>query len=138
MDCSDGLKQLDDNSIDLMVSDPPYALVSGSYNDNKRSSGGFMGKKWDAQLPPIEIWQESLRVLKPGAFAFIMCAPRTDVQWRMSSRLEEAGFNVNYSPIIWTFASGFPKALNIKKKILKDIEKLMKEKYGLDDIEWED
>jgi hypothetical protein len=60
-----------------------------------------------------------LRVLKPGAFAFVMCAPRSDLQARMSILLEDAGFNIAFTPIYWTFATGFPKAQNISKQIDK-------------------
>jgi len=75
-----------------------------------------MQKNWDKALPPIEIWRECLRVLKPGAFAFIMSIPRQDCQARMITSLEEAGFKVGFTPIYWTYATGFPKALNVGKK----------------------
>ena len=52
-DCLDKLKELDDNSVDSIVTDPPYGL-------------SFMGKKWDYDVPSVDIWQECLRVLKPG------------------------------------------------------------------------
>ena len=67
---------LKDNSVDLLCTDPPYGY-------------GFMGKSWDKMLPPKEIFEESLRVLKPGSFAFVMSAPRSDVQFRMMQMLEE-------------------------------------------------
>ncbi len=69
-DSADELKKLEDNSIDLLCTDPPYGY-------------SFMGKSWDKMLPPKEIFEESLRVLKPGSFAFVMSAPRSDVQSRM-------------------------------------------------------
>lgn len=139
MNCIDGLKQLDDNSIDLVCTDPPYAMIGGHYKEDKTNGGGFMGKKWDSQLPPLEVWQECYRVLKPGSWINVMTSPRMDLQWRMASRLEEAGFAVNYTPIVWAYASGFPKALNIKNKILKDMNRLLAKKYNLnpDEIEWE-
>ena len=92
----------DANSIDSIVTDPPYGI-------------SFMGKDWDKAVPSIEIWQECLRVLKPGAFAFVMCIPRQDCLARMICRLEDAGFNVSFSSIYHTFASGFPKAQNLSK-----------------------
>ena len=119
IDCLEGMRQMDENSVDAVITDPPYALVSGMYQDGKQYSGGFMGKKWDAQLPSIAIWRECLRVLKPGAFAFIMSAPRFDVLTEMGRRIAQAGFRIDFSPIYWTYASGFPKALNIKKKLIK-------------------
>jgi len=106
MDALEGLKQLEDNSVDLLCTDPPYGY-------------SFMGKDWDKAVPSVEIWKECLRVLKAGAFAFVMSAPRSDVQAEMIVRLREAGFNVGFTPIFWTYASGFPKASNIGKMVDK-------------------
>ena len=105
-DSIDELKKLKDNSVDLLCTDPPYGY-------------GFMGKSWDKMLPPKEIFQESLRVLKPGSFAFVMSAPRSDVQYRMAQMLEDVGFEIGYTPIYWTYATGFPKAMNIGKAVDK-------------------
>jgi len=100
------LKNINDNSTDSIVTDPPYGI-------------SFMGKDWDKALPSIDIWKECLRVLKPGGFAFVMSIPRSDCLSRMIILLEDAGFNVAFSPIYWTFASGFPKAQNMSKAIDK-------------------
>lgn len=100
------LKELEDNSIDLVATDPPYGY-------------SFMGKDWDKAVPSVDIWKECLRVLKPGAFCFVMSAPRSDVQNAMISRLMEAGFRLDFTPIYWTYASGFPKAGNIGKLVDK-------------------
>ena len=105
-DCFNALKQLPENSVDSLVSDPPYGLE-------------FMGKEWDLAIPSVDIWKEAYRVMKPGAFGFIMCIPRQDCLSRMMISLEGAGFNINFTSIYWTYASGFPKALNIGKKIDK-------------------
>lgn len=78
-----------------------------------------MGRDWDKALPSIEIWKECLRVLKAGAFAFIMSSPRQDVQYRMIENLERAGFIIGFSPIYWCYASGFPKSMNISKAVDK-------------------
>lgn len=78
-----------------------------------------MGLSWDKALPSPEALKQCCRVLKPGAFGFIMCAPRQDVLSRMIIRLEDAGFNVNFSSIYWTFATGFPKSSNVGKLIDK-------------------
>ena len=99
-DSQERLKSVPDNSIDLMVTDPPYGI-------------GFMGKDWDKALPKIDIWKECLRVLKPGAFAYVMCGPRQDVLSRMIASLEAAGFRVGFTSLYWTYASGFPKAHHI-------------------------
>ena len=109
-DSADELKKLEDNSVDLLCTDPPYGY-------------SFMGKSWDNTLPPREIFEESLRVLKPGSFAFVMSAPRSDVQYRMSQMLDEVGFEVGFTPIYWTYATGFPKAMNIGKAVDKRLNK---------------
>ncbi len=134
----DILKEMPDESVDCMITDPPYALVSGEYKDDKEFSGGFMGKSWDSKLPSVEMWKQCLRVLKHGGFAFIMCSPRQDVLAQMIVRIGLAGFKTDFTSIYWTYASGFPKAMNISKKILKDIENELEIKYGLNNIEWSD
>lgn len=98
------MPQLPDDSVDLCVTDPPYGY-------------SFMGKKWDIDVPSVEIWRELLRVLKPGAFAFIMSAPRQDVLSKVINNVAAGGFDISFSPIYWAYASGFPKALNIGKAI---------------------
>ena len=91
---------------------------------------GFMGKDWDKALPNKDIWQECLRVLKDGAFVFVMRKPRADCLSRMIISLEDAGFKVGFTPIFWAYASGFPKAQNIGKVIDKRLgverEKILK------------
>lgn len=116
-DCALILKDISDDSIDLIATDPPYALVSGEYEGDGVHSGGFMGKDWDAQLPSVEIWKECVRILKPGAFAFVMSAPRQDVLSQMIIRLGQAGFNMAFSSIYWAYGSGFPKAMNMSKAV---------------------
>ena len=105
-DCLDVIKTIESNSIDCIVTDPPYGL-------------SFMGRDWDKVLPPVETWREVLRVLKPGSIGCIMCSPRQDLLSHMLIRLEEAGFDTNFSSIYWTYASGFPKAHNIGKVVDK-------------------
>lgn len=100
------LKKLKTHSVDLLCTDPPYGY-------------SFMGKSWDKTLPDIGIFKECFRVLKPGAFAFVMSAPRSDVCARMMLMLEDAGFEIGFTPIYWTYASGFPKAMNIGKAVDK-------------------
>ncbi len=127
-DCLLALKRMPDNSIDEMVTDPPYALTSivkrfGNEtklpNSTASQASGFMGKKWDASTPSVEIWKECLRVMKPGAFAFICMTPRQDSLAETIYRLGEAGFNTGFTSIYWTYASGFPKAHNIGKSVDK-------------------
>ena len=107
-DCLDILKDIPDNSIDCMVTDPPYGIA-------------FMGKDWDKALPQKNILEECLRVLKPGAFAFIMSIPRQDCLSRMITKLDESGFNIQFSSIYWVYLSGKPKILSMSKSIDKKL-----------------
>lgn len=107
-DSVEELKKLDDNSVDLIVTDPPYGY-------------SFMGKEWDKALPDKRIWKECLRVLKAGGFAYVMSAPRQDVLSRMMIDLEDVGFNTAFTSMYWAYATGFPKALNISKAIDKKL-----------------
>ena len=105
-DSAEQLKQLKDNSVDLMATDPPYGI-------------SFMNKGWDKVLPPKDIWTECYRVLKPGSFIAVMSSPRSDVLYRMIKDLEDAGFDMSFSPILWTYHSGFPKASDTSKMLDK-------------------
>jgi site-specific DNA-methyltransferase (adenine-specific) len=102
-DCLEELKNLEDNSVDAVVTDPPYGL-------------SFMGKKWDYDVPSTEIWKECLRVLKPGGYLLSFAGTRT--QHRMAVRIEDAGFEIR-DMIAWVYGSGFPKSLNIGKAVDK-------------------
>ena len=109
------LNKFEDNSVDLLCTDPPYGY-------------GFMGRDWDKVLPDIKIFEECFRVLKPGSMAFVMSAPRSDVQYRMAEMLERVGFRIDYTPIYWTYATGFPKAMNMGKML----DKVGRDKKELD------
>jgi DNA modification methylase len=102
-DCLDKLKELDDNSIDSIVTDPPYGL-------------SFMGKKWDYDVPSQQIWKECMRVLKPGGHLLAFAGSRT--YHRMAVRIEDAGFEIR-DQIMWIYGSGFPKSHNISKQFDK-------------------
>jgi len=110
-DCLEVMKQMPDNNIDCIITDPPYGLK-------------FMGKDWDRAIPDVGIWKECFRILKPGAFAFIMCAPRQDLQARMIINIENAGFETGFSPLYWTYASGFSKRHNIRKAADKKLRSM--------------
>jgi DNA modification methylase len=101
-DCRDRLKELPDNSIDSIVTDPPYEL-------------GFMGKSWDASgvAYDVTVWQECLRVLKPGGHLLSFGGSRT--YHRMACAIEDAGFQIR-DQIMWVYGSGFPKSLNVGKQ----------------------
>ena len=103
-DCVEVLKDFPDNSIDLVVTDPPYGL-------------SFMGKDWDKALPSRGAFTEIIRVLKPGALAFVMSSPRQDLLWRMLALLEGVGFELTQSYIDWIYKTGFPKAYDVSKGI---------------------
>jgi site-specific DNA-methyltransferase (adenine-specific) len=93
-DCLEKLKDLPDNSVDSIVTDPPYGL-------------SFMGKKWDYDVPSVDIWKECLRVLKPGGHLLSFSGSRT--YHRMAVRIEDAGFEIR-DQIMWIYGSGFPKS----------------------------
>ena len=124
------LKDLEDNSIDSVVSDPPYGLSQIStqvFNecmlkwctDDRSfmpSAKGFMGKSWDSFVPPPSLWDEVYRVLKPGGHALIFAGSRTQDLMGLSLRL--AGFEMR-DCIQWIYGSGFPKSLDVSKAIDK-------------------
>lgn len=102
-DCLDKLKELEDNSVDSIVTDPPYGI-------------SFMAKKWDYDVPSVEIWKECMRVLKPGGHLLSFAGSRT--YHRMAVRIEDAGFEIR-DQIMWIYGSGFPKSMDISKQIDK-------------------
>jgi DNA modification methylase len=103
-DNMESLKKLPDNSVDSIVTDPPYGL-------------SFMGKKWDYDVPSVEFWKEVYRVLKPGGHVLSFGGTRT--YHRMVVNIEDAGFEIR-DQIMWLYASGFPKSLNIQKQFDKN------------------
>ena len=103
--CLDVLPTLADNSVDAIVTDPPYEI-------------GFMGKSWDNSgiAYNVDVWRECLRVLKPGGHLLAFGGSRT---WhRLAVAIEDAGFEMRDS-IAWLYGSGFPKSHNISKAIDK-------------------
>jgi DNA modification methylase/transcriptional regulator with XRE-family HTH domain len=100
-DCIEVMRSMPDNSVDAVVTDPPYGL-------------SFMGKKWDYDVPSEEVWRECLRVLKPGGHLLAFAGTRT--QHRMACRIEDAGFEIR-DMIAWVYGSGFPKSLDVSKAI---------------------
>jgi site-specific DNA-methyltransferase (adenine-specific) len=97
------LKKLPENSVDSIVTDPPYGL-------------SFMGKKWDYDVPSVEFWKEVYRVLKPGGHILSFGGTRT--YHRMVVNIEDAGFEIR-DQVMWLYGSGFPKSHNIGKAVDK-------------------
>lgn len=102
-DCRDSMRGMAENSIDAIVSDPPYGL-------------GFMGKGWDHGVPGAEFWQEALRVAKPGAYLLAFGGTRTF--HRLTVAIEDAGWEIR-DCIMWVYGSGFPKSHDVSKGIDK-------------------
>jgi DNA modification methylase len=104
--CGDSLevlKDFEDNYFDSVVTDPPYGLA-------------FMGKKWDYDVPEVELWKEVYRVLKPGGHILSFAGSRT--YHRMAVNIEDAGFEIR-DMLGWLYGSGFPKSHNIGKAVDK-------------------
>ena len=99
------IRTLPENSIDSIVTDPPYGI-------------SFMNKKWDHDVPSVEFWKEIFRVLKPGGHVLSFGGTRT--YHRMVVNMEYAGFEIR-DLIMWIYGSGFPKSLNIGKEVDKKL-----------------
>ena len=136
-DSRDLIKRLDDCSVDSVVTDPPYALVSivkrfggenaappkeyeGGLGAYVRASAGFMGKTWDTGETAfaVEFWAEVMRVLKPGGH--VIAASGTRTYHRLAVAIEDAGFEIR-DMISWLYGSGFPKSHDVSKGIDKSL-----------------
>ena len=130
-DCLEELKKLEDNSVDAVVTDPPYGLsntkpqqvadvlkawVTGDTVSVPAKRGGFMGKDWDSFVPPPAVWEECMRVLKPGGHMAVFAGARTQDLMGLSIRL--AGFEIR-DTLGWIYGSGFPKSMDVGKAIDK-------------------
>jgi site-specific DNA-methyltransferase (adenine-specific) len=132
-DCLIKLKELEADSVDSIVTDPPYHLTSitkrfgkensapaqyGTDGVYQRASKGFMGKEWDGGDIAFrtEVWEECLRVLKPGGYLLAFGGTRT--YHRMTVAIEDSGFEIR-DCIFWCYGSGFPKSHNIALAIDK-------------------
>lgn len=100
-DCLVALRMMADDSIDAIVTDPPYGLA-------------FMGKRWDYDVPGVDVWREALRVLKPGGHLLAFGGTRT--YHRMVVNIEDAGFEIR-DQVQWVYGSGFPKSHDVSKAI---------------------
>ena len=125
-DCIENMNQMEPESVDAIVTDPPYGLSNttpaqvadtitkwaGGDRDHVPTGRGFMGKSWDAFVPPPAVWDECLRVLKPGGHMMVFAGSRTQDLMGLSIRL--AGFEMRDS-LAWLYGSGFPKSHNVGK-----------------------
>ena len=102
-DCLEVMPTLDADSVDAIISDPPYGL-------------SFMGKAWDHGVPGEVFWREALRVAKPGAHLLAFGGTRTF--HRLTVAIEDAGWEIR-DCVMWVYGSGFPKSHNIGKAIDK-------------------
>lgn len=130
MECKLGMQlMIADNSIDAIVTDPPYGLSKQpkmeevlkhwlAGDDYNATGSGFMGKSWDSFVPGPSIWKEAYRCLKPGAWAVVFAGSRTQDLMALSLRL--AGFEIMDTGM-WLYGSGFPKSLDISKAIDKSL-----------------
>ena len=102
-DSAEVLKTIESNTIDAVITDPPYGIE-------------FLGKEWDSNTGAVEIWQECLRVLKPGGHLLAFSAART--YHILATNIQASGFEIR-DQIMWLYASGFPKAQDIGRAIQK-------------------
>lgn len=100
-DCLDILRDMPDNSVDSVVTDPPYGI-------------SFMGKAWDHGVPGVEFWREILRVAKPGAHIVAFGGTRT--YHRLAVAIEDAGAEIR-DCFVWAYGTGFPKSHDVSKAI---------------------
>jgi site-specific DNA-methyltransferase (adenine-specific) len=129
-DCLEVMRTLEDNSVDSVVTDPPYGLAAlpsevitetlikwcSGERDYIPEGAGFMGKSWDCFVPPPAVWDEVYRVLKPGGHVVAFAGSRTQDLMGMSIRL--AGFSIREN-LAWVYGSGFPKSMDLSKAIDK-------------------
>ena len=104
-DCIDGMRELPAESVDAIVTDPPYGL-------------NFMGKDWDHGVPGEQFWSEALRVAKPGAYLLSFGGTRT--YHRLACAIEDSGWEIR-DCLGWLYGSGFPKSMDVSKAIDKSL-----------------
>src|SRR5699024_3531460 len=129
-DCVETMNAMPPESVDAIITDPPYGLSNttpaqvadtitnraGGDRGHVPTGRGFMGKSWDAFVPPPAVWDECMRVLKPGGHMVVFAGSRTHDLMGLSIRL--AGFEIRDS-LAWLYGSGFPKSHDVGKAIDK-------------------
>ena len=96
-EAAETLSRMPSESVQCVCTDPPYGVMVAR-------------QEWDRSLPDGRAWRECVRVMEPGAFAFVLCSPRQDVSSRMIASLEGAGLDMSFPPVLWTYATGFSTA----------------------------
>lgn len=107
-ECLDYLKTIPSNSFSSIVTDPPYGIK-------------FLNRHWDYTLPNVEIWEECLRILKPGGH--LLCFSSNRLQHRMAVNIEDAGFEIR-DVLMWIYGQGMPHGMNISKALDKKLGKV--------------
>lgn len=127
-DCMEALKKMEDNSIDAIVTDPPYGLSqmphtlvsdaitkwSNGERDYLPHGKGFMNVTWDSFVPSPALWDEAYRILKPGGHLLAFSGSRTFDLMTISIRL--ANFEIRDS-LQWWYGTGMPKSMNVAKAV---------------------
>lgn len=103
-DCLEIMPLLESNSIDTIITDPPYGI-------------SFMGKNWDHVVPGPQYWEIALKICKPGALMLAFGGTRT--HHRLMCSIEDGGWELR-DVLMWLYGSGFPKSHNISKAIDKE------------------
>lgn len=103
-DCLEEMQKMTENSIDCIVTDPPYGL-------------SFMGKHWDHGIPGVDFWKEAVRICKPGSHMLAFGGTRT--YHRLACAIEDAGWEIR-DCLMWVYGSGFPKIHNFGRKISEE------------------
>tara|TARA_R100001082_G_scaffold12297_1_gene6553 strand:+ start:234 stop:1040 length:807 start_codon:yes stop_codon:yes gene_type:complete len=98
-DCQEQLKNIEDETVDAIITDPPYGI-------------SFMGNKWDYDVPSIKLWKESKRVLKKGGYLLSFSSAKT--YHRLVCNVEDAGFEIR-DQILWIYGEGMPKSKSLLK-----------------------
>ena len=100
-----GLMEIADTSVDALITDPPYGI-------------GFQNHVWDKALPDPQIWTDTLRVIKPGAFGLVFSSVR--LMHRLMVAIEDAGFDIK-DVIFWSYLNGMPKSRDVSLAIDKEL-----------------
>jgi len=153
--CLEVLKKFDDNSVTAVVTDPPYGLSAPpdmrtvlkhwlAGDDYEHKSKGFMSKGWDAFVPSPKIWEEVMRVLKPGghilSFGGTRCYDMMVTAMRLAGSEIRDQINVHCelsSSLDYIQGQGFPKSLNVSKIVEKDIIQAI-QSQGIEFTEWDE